>query len=227
MKPIFKDTYLTKLGCCELDILSNDLESKSAISISEESNKVNFVTKSYAIEVSKQSLNLELVNGARLSERIAWCFYLQKTTNQPERLKIRFELKATAVMQTCGPDSGQHLDAMEYSDLHYQIHIGTEDGEAQMTRAPKSDWLPKRYAKYYYDHSPQNRRNFYSFTAYTKNGFLIRVPNLRVKEQAYFHFILAGKIYEAHNADTWLAVDVSKEELLTKYPNIKQSAYGI
>ena len=226
MKSIFREEFPTALGTFEICILSNDSEAKASGGALAKNDVINLASRSYQITIVKRLLDLNLGNNSSVLNRTAWCFFFQKSESNYEKLKIRFELNSHGQKISQGPSSGQYLDAMSYDDSKYQIHLGTEDGEVQMERAKATDWLPFRYSKYL--NFDTQRRNIYigSFTEYTKTGFLTRVPNLRPGEKAYFHFILAGKHYDEKNVDTWLAVDMSKKQLLRDYKITLPNAHG-
>lgn len=220
MKLIYREEFSSLLGPFEINILSTDSNAKAAATNLNATDIFQFESRSYEIKILKQSLERTLGHSATVANRVAWCIFFKKSRPEYEKLRIRFELNSDDPQISPGSNSGEDLDAMWYDDSKFQVHVGTEDGEVQMERAKVEDWLPARYAKYLNWTLEQKKIHIGSFTEYTKTGFLTRVPNLKLGEEAYFHFILAEKAYKEHDNDTWLAVDVSKEQLLAGYPNI-------
>lgn len=220
MNKIFIENFKTALGNFEIKILSS-LKNMDKIEIGTLSSEVNHIkTDSYHITIAKQNLNLRLSNDSYVATRIAWCFYIVKYNSKHEKLQIRFELNSNDPNLKCGQNSGEALDSIEYNNNLHQIHLGTEDYVLQWQRSINSDWLPSRYSKFLNFETKNRAFKIGSFTKYLQYGFLTKIPYLRMRERAYFHFILAEKPYEDHNVDTWLAVDISKKELLVNYPNL-------
>ena len=226
MISIFREEFPTALGTFEISILSTDSNAKASDAASVNKDVINVTSRSYQITIFRQLLDLNLGNNSSVLNRVAWCIFFQKSHSNYEKLKIRLELNSHDQEITQGPSSGQYLDAISYNDSKYQIHLGTEDGEVLMERAKARDWLPFRYSKYLNFDTQTRNIHIGSFTEYRERGFLTRVPNLRPGEKAYFHFILAGKHYDEDNVDAWLAVDMSKKQLLRDYTNILPNAHG-
>jgi len=224
MTLIYNERYQSSLGQFHIEI-NTDRNCKN-INFAEKEDLRDLFSESYFIRIAKFYLDTHLYNGAQIKARVAWCFFFQKIRPLREKMSIRFELRPTQLLAQ-GPDSGQFLDSMSYTNPEYQIHLGTEDGEKFKQRSNENDWLPRRYAKFLDYELPPKKINIGSFTQYTKNGFITILPRLRKAEQAYFHFVLAENInHDDGNIDTNLAVDVSKEWLLENRTHIVPTAHS-
>jgi len=228
-KKIYIENIETPIGEFELCIVSSvNGNHKSEVKIISEKEQTIF-SLSYKINLRSENLNLSLYNGSDVSTRKVWCFYFERYSRAFEKLEIIFTFISSTKNLKYGINGGEDLDALEYYNGKYQVHIGTEDDVLQKKRSINSDWLPPRYSKYlgYYDTTRKFKLG--SFTQYQKSrlGFIIKIPRIRNQEKAYFHFILAAKECDDENSDTWLAVDISKKDLLSGYPNLRYDSHGV
>jgi hypothetical protein len=210
MTTLLKDDFETKLGTIQTWVES---DSNGKI---QQQDKFMLTTTGHNIYL--QSFNLKQVwspEEMQYESGKVWRWFIKKTNNEKEQLRMFCRLITPAKDIEWGNDSGEHLDAIEIENKTHQLHIGTEDGERMQYRAEVSNWMPERL---------KTETSIYkSFTEYVDFGFKTTVPILKEGERIYFHFIVATneiKPSKDHpnerDISTWFAVDQSKKYLDAK-----------
>jgi hypothetical protein len=204
MRTILKDTFETNLGEIELSI-----KSEYAIQYSiKDSLKVE--TENYKIEVKVIDLNgMEFLEHMKIENSKGWRIYIEKKSKKSEKLNILCKLINSNTETTWDYNSGENLDAVEIENRKELLHIGTEDGEVMKYRAENNDWFPIRLKNEISLEKP--------ITKYIDFGFESIIPNLKINEKMYLHFLVATRRKteknDNENISTWIAVDNSKKEL--------------
>jgi len=161
----------------------------------------------YKIELIEFKIRQPLYNGENVTDSKGWIWRIEKVENSVVKLEIKCELTNPIYEVEFDSASGEHLDAIVARNKHWSLHIGTEDGEIMNSRAETNDWFPKRH---------KNKVNFYqSITEMNKNGFVTKIPDLRIGEKLHIQFICAFDkiIEETNHGSTCLAVDEFKRKL--------------
>jgi hypothetical protein len=172
----------------------------------EHGQSVIFKLTDYQIELIEFKVRLPLHNGGTVTDSNGWIWRIIKLQNTSEKIQIDCKLIEPISNISYDTAAGEHLDAIEASNNDWILHIGTEDGEILNSRAKIDDWFPNRL---------NNLVNFYqSITVMSKNGFVTKIPDLRVGERLHIQYICAyDKNSNRDNVNTWLAVDVLKRNL--------------
>lgn len=175
-------------------------------------------TASYKISFETFELQNDwLPNTMEFKTSKGWRWFIQKINNQKENLILYCKIIDPTADMEWGYNSGEDLDAIEIKNKTQQLHIGTEDNDAQRKRAIKEDWMPKRFKDQLLI---WDNPNYLSFTEYIDFGFKTTIPELYEGEKIYFHFLVATNPIKQsiqypneEDVSTWYAVDQSKEFL--------------
>jgi hypothetical protein len=110
-----------------------------------------------------------------------------------------------------GAETGEHLEAMTWTDGATRVTAGTADGEMLFARARAGELLPRRWA------SPAvwgGRPSDGLFVAtYEADGLTVELPPLLAGEQCQVHLTVAWAP-ESDDAATWFAVDTTPQAVL-------------
>lgn len=213
MNNLLLDDFKTELGTIKTWIESNI---KHSIKLN---NRSKITTDNYQISLQRFELpNKFSCNSSSppkiVKSFIGWRWFIEKISENDERLFVYCKLINPQVNTTFSSDTGECLDAIEIENEIYHLHIGTEDAEVLQSRAKLDDLMPQRFNDF-----------CYSFTEYIDFGFKINIPKLFKGEKIYFHFLVATNPIQPNQEDsrytdisTWLAVDRSKR-FLDEYLN--------
>ncbi|MCB9361123.1 MAG: hypothetical protein H6587_05275 [Flavobacteriales bacterium] len=189
---------------CGLD--SSELNIKSIATNSfENGQSETFEIFGYNIELVEFKIRQPLYNGDNVTDSQGWIWRIEK--NEDSETTLTLSCKLTDFNNSIDFDvaTGEHLDAIEATNSHWTLHIGTEDGEIMNYRAELNDWFPTRL---------QNKVDSYqSITQMLKNGFETKIPQLKVGEKLHIQFITAYDKRNSESINTWLAVDEFKSKL--------------
>lgn len=83
-----------------------------------------------------------------------------------------------------GPASGQHLEAQVFTNENFQVHLGTEAGDALMHRKIKNDMVPRSL-------NLVGDEEIHTFVQYLHNGLEVPFQNIQTEEKVQVHFISA------------------------------------
>lgn len=227
MNNLLSDDFKTELGTIKTWIES---DIKHSIYFD---NSIKITTVNYQISLQRFELpNKFSCNSSSPPEIvksfIGWRWFIEKISENDERLFIYCKLIDPQVNTTFSSDTGECLDATEIENEIYHLHIGTEDAEVLQSRAKLGDLMPQRFNNLLGWHWNKIKQQFdfcYSFTEYIDFGFKINIPKLFKGEKIYFHFLVAtNPIQDSQensgymDISTWLAVDRSKR-FLDEYLN--------
>ncbi|WP_144666219.1 hypothetical protein [Dokdonia sp. Hel_I_53] len=162
-------------------------------------------TKGYRIELIEYKMKQPLYNGESVEDSYGWIWRIEKIQQSKEKLKLSCVLTDYPDKVDFVKATGEHLDAIEFSNDEWTLHIGTEDGEILNSRAKSNDWFPKRL---------ENKVDFYqSITKMLKEGFETEIPELNIGEEIHIQYLTAYDKKNAKSINTWLAVDQFKRQL--------------
>jgi hypothetical protein len=206
---LYKEHIETGVGQFELWLNSTD---KLLSSKTEEFLTV-IHSSSYDV-VIKQVLapTIWLPSSMSVDAATAWLFYITKRSEAEEQLTICFELLNHSPHIQAEVDSGEWLQAMGFEDGIRQVHIGTQD-EMWFAQCGEKDWMPQRLA-------PALNNDKLFVTAVQEKGLKTTVPDLRMGEQFYLHYVLAesprrksNQYLDDWDVSTWYAVDQPQKTL--------------
>lgn len=211
MTTILASDFETELGIVQASIQTDMAD----IALKKESNGV--ITAGYKINLEIFELqNNRLPDTMEFKSSKGWRWFIQKTNDKKENLIIYCKIIDPTPNIEWGYASGENLDAIEVKNKTQQLHIGTEDNDAQRKRAIAGDWMPKRFE----DQLCVDQPSYLSFTEYIDFGFKTTIPELNKGEKIYFHFIVAvNPIKQSiqypneQDVSTWYAVEQSKKFL--------------
>jgi len=103
------------------------------------------------------------------------------------------------------PSTGEHLEAQEWSDDHFNLMIGTEDNELLDYRAYKSYWMPERF---------QDLDWMYTEDIYLSDGLRLTFPALNEGEVLQTQFIVAY-VGKGDDISPWYTVDMPYSDILS------------
>ena len=162
-------------------------------------------TESHLIEIISFKIRLPLYNGQTITDSQGWIFRIEKTKNLNDKLEIFCKLEENNKNIEFDITTGENLEAISAENSEWILHIGTEDGEILNSRAENGDWFPPRLS---------NTVNFYkSITEMKKNGFITKIPDLKMGEKLHLQYLTAYDKNDVKNGNTWLAVDEFKLKL--------------
>lgn len=103
-------------------------------------------------------------------------------------------------------DSGQNLDALQFKNQKYQLHIGTEDFDSIKERAKNRYFIPNRFFALIDEAN--------DFTNYETSGFTTNFPLMKKEEIIKFHYLIAeSNIQNKDDMRTWSAVNQTIEQV--------------
>ncbi|MGO4530400.1 hypothetical protein AB4Z30_15060 [Paenibacillus sp. 2TAF8] len=108
---------------------------------------------------------------------------------------------------SCGSDTGEGLEAIEYNNQIYQLHIGTQDGALLMGRKNQGDRIPKSFG-IGIDVEAQG------YILSSGKGISVPMSQMESDEICDIHVVIAWKKYEEEDVSTWLAVDQFSKDIL-------------
>ncbi|MCM3172899.1 hypothetical protein [Paenibacillus sp. MER 99-2] len=106
-----------------------------------------------------------------------------------------------------GSNTGEHLEAIEYENEKYRLHVGTQDGEFLMARRDRGDRIPK---------SLNLNSDFekYGFIISSDKGIEVPMTRIESQEICEVHFLTAWNLKIEEDVSTWLAVDLLSKQIL-------------
>jgi hypothetical protein len=209
------DSFKTPLGTVELG-----LRYDGDYDIQQEGSNYNVQTGHFSVEViAFDNIRQWMENTLYTVESSkGWIVRIVSKTENAVPLAITCELKTDDPKVTSLPDSGANLDSVWIENKTHFLSIGTEDGLVLKRRAEKEDYMPSRFADVLGNWPPQ-----YSFTQYTKLGFITVLPPLLAGDKFYFHYLAAtnprkkSKEHpQSNDISTTVAVDFPKKRLVTR-----------
>ena len=205
---LIDNNYKTPLGIVNCSLTSN----KTSIDLIDKKNYEKgqseiYKSSDFQIEIVQFKIRLPLYNGGSLTDSNGWIWRIIRKDDNSEEIQVDCKLIDPIDNIDYDVATGEHLDAIEASNNDWILHIGTEDGEMMNSRAGNNNWFPPRL---------QNKKDFYlSFTEMKKNGFITKIPDLKIDERLHLQYICAydNRSNDPENVNTWLAVDEFKNKL--------------
>lgn len=212
------DSFVTPLGTVELDI---DFKNQLEYDKHQRGSSKHIQTTSFSIEIiSFNNFSLWSEYFRYEVERFyGWIILIIKEKDIIEQIEIACQLKTSNPDIRTSQDGGENLDAVLMENKTHFLSIGTEDGESLKWRSNSNDYMPSRFEK---ELGYQSEK--VSFTEYLDFGFKTIVPELRLGEKLYFHYLMATNpkpTIETHpdfyeNTTTHYAVSITKDALVNK-----------
>ncbi|PWW45496.1 MULTISPECIES: hypothetical protein [Paenibacillus] len=115
--------------------------------------------------------------------------------------------KAGYSWEDYGSDTGENLEAVEYANEQYRLHIGTQEEPLIMGKRNQGDMSPKSL-----DLDSDSEK--YSFVLHSDQGIEVPVIQMDSHEICQVHFLIAWKRKIEEDISTWLAVDQPTKEIL-------------
>ncbi|WP_342426677.1 hypothetical protein [Paenibacillus sp. FSL L8-0158] len=106
-----------------------------------------------------------------------------------------------------GSNTGEDLEAVEYENQVYRLHLGTQDGDMLMARRNQGDMIPKSLCL-------KSDFEKYGFILSSDKGIKIPMTLIDSNEICQVHFLVAWSKNIKEDVSTWLAVDQFSNEIL-------------
>ncbi|WP_339307401.1 hypothetical protein NST33_07555 [Paenibacillus sp. FSL L8-0435] len=106
-----------------------------------------------------------------------------------------------------GSDTGENLEAVEYENEQYRLHIGTQEEPLIMGKRNQGDMIPKSLAL-------NSAFEKYSFVLHSDQGIEVSMTEIDSHQICQVHFLIAWKRKIEEDISTWLAVDQPTKEIL-------------
>ena len=106
-----------------------------------------------------------------------------------------------------GADTGENLEAVEYENEQYRLHIGTQEKPLIMRKRNQGDMIPKFLAL-------NSDFEKYSSVLHSDQGVEVPMIQMDSREICQVHFLIAWKRKIEGDISTWLAVDQPTKEIL-------------
>lgn len=106
-----------------------------------------------------------------------------------------------------GANSGEHLEAIEYENERYRLHLGTQDGSLLLARRNQGDMIPKSL-------SLNSDFEKHGFIIDSDKGIEIPMTRIESQETCQVHFLTAWNRKIDEDISTWLAVDLTSKQIL-------------
>ncbi|WP_431087678.1 hypothetical protein [Paenibacillus sp. 8b26] len=106
-----------------------------------------------------------------------------------------------------GSNTGEDLEAVEYENQVYRLHLGTQDGDMLMARRNQGDMIPKSLCL-------NSDFEKYGFILNSDKGIKIPMTLIDSNEICQVHFLIAWNKNIEEDVSTWLAVDQFSNEIL-------------
>lgn len=106
-----------------------------------------------------------------------------------------------------GADTGENLEAVEYENEQYRLHIGIQDTPLIMGKRNQSDMISKSL-----DLDSDSEK--YNFVLHSDQSIEVTVTQIDSHEICQVHFLIAWKRKIEEDISTWLAVDQPTKEIL-------------
>jgi hypothetical protein len=107
-----------------------------------------------------------------------------------------------------GSNSGEHLDAQTWDDGTTELSLGTADGQALLYRAKADEWFPKRYAAQAMDW------DILPVVDYVPYGLRVHIKDVAPGDRFQIHFAVAWALFDPESVGTWLAVDLTDQQII-------------
>lgn len=104
-----------------------------------------------------------------------------------------------------GPNSGEHLDAIAFSNSESKVLLGTQDGEVLVGRAKKNELMPNKF-------DPATEPS--TIVEYLDEGIEVPIPCLSPDELCQIQFLIAWNTNSEDEVGTWYAVDRYPKDIL-------------
>lgn len=108
-----------------------------------------------------------------------------------------------------GSDTGQNLEAAQYSNEAYRLHLGTQDRDMLMLRRDQGDGVPLSFGQ-----DMHGIRNADSKVWSSKYGLQVPMTTIVAGELCQIHFVVAWSRMAEDDASTWFAVDQVTESIV-------------
>lgn len=108
-----------------------------------------------------------------------------------------------------GSDTGQNLEAAQYSNEAYRLHLGTQDRDMLMLRRDQGDGVPLSFGQ-----DMHGIRNADSKVWSSKYGLQVPMTTIAAGELCQIHFVVAWSRMVEDDASTWFAVDQLTESIV-------------
>ncbi|KGP78172.1 MULTISPECIES: hypothetical protein [unclassified Paenibacillus] len=106
-----------------------------------------------------------------------------------------------------GSNTGEDLEAIEYENEKYRLHLGTQDGPLLMARRNQGDRIPKSLAL-------NSDFEKYGFIINSDKGIEVPMTRIQSHETCQVHFLTAWNRKIEEDVSTWLAVDLPSKQIL-------------
>ncbi len=101
----------------------------------------------------------------------------------------------------CGWDTGENLEALQYRNQEYQLHLGTQDRDMLQFRRDQQDQIPQTFA--------------INDTIWgSDRGLSVPMTLIQADEICQIHFVIAWNKQLPDDISTWLAVDQQTAAIL-------------
>jgi hypothetical protein len=153
---------------------------------------------------------IDLPRGLAVADRWA-AMWRVRATDATGPLSFSCSWSPLARWREGGAETGQHLEAMTWTDGVTRVTAGTADGELLFARAAAGDLLPPRWATpRVWGGRPAEELDV---ARYSADGLAVELPPLLPGERCQVHFTLAWAP-ESADAATWFAADLQPEAVL-------------
>ncbi|MFD1018585.1 hypothetical protein [Thalassobacillus hwangdonensis] len=116
---------------------------------------------------------------------------------------------------SCGPDSGENLESLQFINDAYMMNLGTEDGASLLSRATNGGGMPAAFSTRY---PFEQCYDYVDIVKYDRYGLTLPLSSIQSGEMCQAHFVLALKEgVDEEDASTWIAVDRKGEDLLAEH----------
>lgn len=106
-----------------------------------------------------------------------------------------------------GSDTGENLEAVEYENEKYRLHVGTQDAPLIMGKRNRGDMISKSL-------DLDSNSVKYSVVLHSDQGIEVPITQMDSHEIYQVHFLIAWKRKIEEDISTWLAVDQATKEIL-------------
>lgn len=108
-----------------------------------------------------------------------------------------------------GFNTGEDLEAIEYENKNYRLHLGTQDIPLLMARRDQGDMIPKSLIL-------NTDCEKYGFITSSDQGIEVPMTTMDSKETCQIHFVIAWNRKIEEDVSTWLAVDLTSKQILKR-----------
>ncbi|MCP1183709.1 hypothetical protein [Paenibacillus sp. 1781tsa1] len=108
-----------------------------------------------------------------------------------------------------GSNTGEDLEAIEYENENYRLHLGTQDAPLLIARRDQGDMIPKSLCL-------NTDFEKYGFIISSDKGIEVPMTPIDAEETCQIHFVIAWNRNIEEDVSTWLAVDLTSKQILKR-----------